>query len=549
MNKRLTILLIAAISFVLQAAAQDIRVEYLNPRTSSIRVMDTTKKYLLLPIEETAPECVVKVISDNRTISTLNIRLAKNTVDYLVPFSLTPFEEDGVLLDVVSPYSNDSPAYWAGQISLSDEFQISGCDRWRPSFHHTPPYAWMNDPNGMFFLDGVWHLYYQYGPYALVWNNMHWGHSTSTDLVNWKEEEIALYPDALGQIFSGSCVVDKNNTAGFGKGAIVAMYTTAGDVQRQNIAYSTDGGYTFTKYSHNPVLSADIPDFRDPNMFWNDRIGRWNLILAAGQEVRIYSSPDLKDWQEESRFGREYGAHGGVWECPDLIPVDGKWVLVCNINPGGPSGGSATQYFIGSFDGHQFKCEDEPDETKWMDYGKDHYATVSFSNAPDNRKTVIAWMSNWEYAAKVPTEQFRSANSIARDLFLYDADGETYVGCRPCHEYDGGVLNAILPDSDKTVKVRGSKEWVIYNDQGDKARIEYDEKTMTLSFTRTESGVTDFAASFPTTTVAPVHRKLKTIRIIVDNSSVEIFGNDGEVCLTNLVFPETPLTKIRTCKK
>ena len=549
MNKRLTSLLIAAISFALQAAAQDIRVEYLNPKTSSIMVIDTSKKYLLLPIEEAAPECVVKVISDNRTVSSLNIRLAKNAVDYHVPFSLAPFKEDGVLLDVVSPYSNDNPAYWTGQISLSDDFQISGHDNWRPSFHHTPAYAWMNDPNGMFFLDGVWHLYYQYGPYASVWNNMHWGHSTSTDLVNWKEEEIALYPDALGQIFSGSCVVDKNNTAGFGKGAIIAMYTTAGNAQRQNIAYSTDGGYTFTKYSHNPVLSADIPDFRDPNMFWNERIGKWNLILAAGQEVRIYSSPDLKDWQEESRFGREYGAHGGVWECPDLIPVDGKWVLVCNINPGGPSGGSATQYFIGSFDGHQFKCEDEPDETKWMDYGKDHYATVSFSNAPDNRKTVIAWMSNWEYADKVPTRQFRSANSIARDLFLYEADGETYVGCRPCHEYDGGVLNAIIPDSDKTVKVKGSKEWVIYNDRGDTALIKYDEKAMTLSFSRAESGVTDFSASFPTTTAAPVHRKLKNIRIIVDNSSVEIFGNDGEVCLTNLVFPESPLTKIRTYKK
>lgn len=533
------------------------------PQNTMVRVNEE-RKFLMLPIEESAPECDIRLLVDAQVTKTFNAHLALDRVDYYVPVELDCYKGHKVLLDVFSHDRNmhNQTSQWKGMITLSDEFDTTNKELWRPTFHHTPVYGWMNDPNGMFFDETTetWHLYYQWGPYGSMWNNMTWRHSSSKDLINWTDEGVAIESDAaMGQVFSGSCVVDKENSAGFGKGAVIALYTGAGESQRQCLAYSTDGGKTFTKYAGNPVLSAGIPDFRDPNMFWNESIKAWNLILAAGQEMRIYSSPNLIDWKEESRFGLGYGNHGGVWECPDLMQVKvldengkatgrEKWVLLCNINPGGPWGGSATQYFVGDFDGHQFMCEDEAYETKWMDYGKDHYATVSFSGAPDGRKTVLAWMSNWEYANQVPTKQFRSANSVARDLFLYEVDGETYLGSRPSQEYDGGVLNSILKGADQTIKVKGSGSWTVSNAKGEKVTIDYDAKAKTLKVIRTSSGVQSFAPSFPTVTTAPVHRPLTNIRVISDNASVEVFGNNGEVVLTNLVFPTAPLTKIKAVK-
>ncbi|MDY4916828.1 MAG: GH32 C-terminal domain-containing protein [Candidatus Cryptobacteroides sp.] len=410
----------------------------------------------------------------------------------------------------------------------------------------------MNDPNGMFYLDGEWHLYYQWGPYGSMWNNMTWAHSVSRDLIHWEHRPEVLKPDALGSIFSGSCVVDHNNTAGFGAGAVIALYTSAAEVQTQSLAYSTDGGNTFIKYEGNPILTADIADFRDPNMFWNDEIGKWNLILACGQEMRIYTSDNLIEWTEESRFGKSYGNHEGVWECPDLfkLPVEGtdqqKWVLICNINPGGPNGGSATQYFIGDFDGKKFTVDNVDryidGKALWQDYGKDHYAAVSFSNAPDGRHTMIAWMSNWEYANVVPTMQYRSANTIAREPFLYQVDGEIFLGSRPSPEYDGAGL-------DQTVKVKGSCQILLANQAGEQFAINYDQQTMTLSCDRSRSGQIDFSPHFNEVATAPVHRKLSSIRIFIDNSSIEVFGNNGEVCLTSLVFPFSPLSELIVNKR
>ena len=270
------------------------------------------------------------------------------------------------------------------------------------------------------------------GEYAL-------GHAISKDLIHWEHQPVAIAPDALGTIFSGSCVVDKDNTAGFGAGAIVAFYTSASDRQVQSMAYSLDNGRTFKKYDRNPILTSTQRDFRDPKVFWHKESNKWIMVLAVGQEMQLYSSPNLKDWTYESSFGEGQGAHAGVWECPDLIelPVKGtelkKWVLICNINPGGPFGGSATQYFVGTFDGKQFVNE-SPALTKWMDYGKDHYATVTWSNAPEDRKIALAWMSNWEYANNVPTSQYRSANSVPRDLALYTKNGQTYLSSTPSPE-------------------------------------------------------------------------------------------------------------------
>ena len=369
------------------------------------------QKCLLLPVQESAEIANIKVIADNKQVKAFNVKLAKDHVDYYVPLYMNEFAGlKGLALDihVNGDYSKEglnALTCWEN-MKFSDSFDMKNREQYRPVFHHTPVYGWMNDPNGMFYKDGVWNLYFQYNPYGSQWENMTWGHSTSTDLVHWKFQGAPIQPDAIGTIFSGSAVVDKNNTAGLGKGAVVALYTSAGENQTQSMAYSTDNGKTFTKYEGNPIITSTVPDFRDPHMFWNEDIKKWNMIMAVGQHMEIYSSDNLKDWKYESSFGEKYGNHGGVWECPDLMKMKvrgtgkEKWMLICNINPGGPSGGSATQYFIGDFDGHKFTCDSKPEVTKWMDYGKDHYATVSFDNAPNGRRVAIAWMSNWQYGAR-----------------------------------------------------------------------------------------------------------------------------------------------------
>ena len=552
------ILAIAAVFLCgLQLQAQTIDIEPLSNENTLVRIASSQQaRYLLLPIEEKAPEASVKIITGNSLARTINVRLALDAVDYYVPLDLHEWKDEDIkflihlFIDRTNGRDPKSEICWS-KMKLSDSFDTENREKFRPVYHHTPEYAWMNDPNGMFYLNGEWHLYYQWGPYGSMWNNMTWGHSVSSDLIHWEHRPEVLKPDALGAIFSGSCVVDHNNTAGFGKGAVIALYTSAGEVQSQSLAYSLDGGNTFTKYEGNPILTSDIVDFRDPNMFWNEEIGKWNLILACGQEMRIYTSDNLIDWKEESRFGKSYGSHDGVWECPDLfkLPVEGtdeeKWVLFCNINPGGPSGGSATQYFIGDFDGYKFTVDDVDryldGKALWQDYGKDHYATVSFSNAPDGRHTMIGWMSNWEYANIVPTMQFRSANTIARDPFLYKEDGKIYLGSRPAPEYDGANL-------DKTVKINGSCVIILANENGEEFVITYDQKAMTLSCDRSNCGKTDFSPHFKTVATAPVQRKLNSMRIFVDNSSIEVFGNNGEVCLTSLVFPSAPLTTLTTSK-
>ena len=352
---------------------------------------------------------------------------------------------------------------------------------------------------------------------------MTWGHSTSKDLIHWNYEGEAIERDAFGTIFSGSSVVDTSNTAGFGKGAIISYYTSAGQSQTQSMAYSTDNGKTFTKYAANPVLTSEIPDFRDPNIIWHEATKRWILILAEKTHVKFYSSTDLKNWTFESNFGEEYGNHDGVWECPDIFEINGKWFILLNINPGGPFGGSATQYFVGDFDGHKFTCEDEPTETKWLDYGRDHYATVSFNNAPDGRIVVIPWMSNWQYAAQVPTKQYRSANGIPRDLSSFDYKGETYLSVKPSKEVyaafskkaTGHLSNACRVD----VQLKGNATITLSNSKGEQVVISYNAKNEKISMDRTKSGEVGFSAEFPVVTTSPTYGKIKTLQIFIDSSA------------------------------
>lgn len=526
-------------------------------------------KYLLLPVEEKAEISHIKILMDNNVVKTLNVKLAQSNVDYYVPVDLSDYQGKPVCLDIHTNGEIHSHGALKGYacwklMKVSDTFDTTNREKWRPLYRHTPVYGWMNDPNGMFYKDGVYHLYYQYNPYGSQWENMTWRHSTSRDLINWTDEGVAIAPDALGTIFSGSSVVDHNNTAGFGKGAIVAFYTSAGESQTQSMAYSTDNGKTFKKYDRNPILTSNVPDFRDPKVIWHRESNRWVMVLAVGQEMQFFSSTNLKDWTYESSFGKTYGNHDGVWECPDLmkLPVRGtnkeKWMLICNINPGGPFGGSATQYFIGDFDGKTFTCEDDPAETKWMDYGKDHYAAVTFDNAPDGRHILMAWMSNWQYANQVPTKQYRSANAIPCDLDLFEYKGETYVGRIPSKELMALRGKVVLKTSaakpkafnagkgvyEVVVKFKatsnGKSILVLSNKKGERVEMVYDMKAQTLSVDRTKSGETAFSNDFGVVTTAPVPGTIKTLRIFVDKSSVEVVDAEGKVSLTNIVFPNEP---------
>lgn len=553
-------------------AQQNDNIHFLSPAHAMV-MAEQGSKYLLLPVEEKADICHIRVNANGKLEQTLNVRLAVDNIDYYVPLDLSSYKDKGVVLDIHNNGNNRNEgalkefACWKN-LKYTDTFDTSNREKFRPTYHHTPVYGWMNDPNGLFYKDGEWHLYYQHNPYGSQWENMHWSHSVSRDLMTWEDCGEALAPDGLGTIFSGCCVVDNDNTAGLGNGAIIAFYTSAGENQTQCMAYSTDNGQTFTKYQGNPVITSNVPDFRDPHVFWHKETARWIMILAAGQEMNIYSSADLKSWKYESAFGHGYGNHDGVWECPDLmkLPVAGtdkeKWMLVCNINPGGPSGGSATQYFTGEFDGHKFVCDTKPEVTKWMDYGKDHYAAVTFDNAPGNRHVIIAWMSNWQYANQVPTMQYRSGNSIARDLHLYEHNGDTFVGVVPSKEVDAKRGKAVVKNFSGKKKtfdaVDGAYEMVLnlsarpktpltltlQNAKGEKVSMTYNAAEDTFSMDRTQSGETSFSDAFAAVTTAPVNGEMRMLRLFFDKCSIEAFDGEGKMAMSNLVFPSEPYNTI-----
>ena len=517
--------------------------------------VNTQKRYILLPIEEKENETTIKVIKDSHSMQDIKVRLATGKPDYFVPLDISKFGKDGKVLLDFSFQGNyrtvgNIEDYSCWQLMKeSDTFDTTNREAYRPVYHHTPLWGWMNDPNGLFYKDGVWNLYYQYNLYGSTWENMTWGHATSRDLVHWQYEGTPIEPDDLGTIFSGSAIVDSSNTAGFGKNAIVAMYTSAAESQTQSLAYSNDGGKTFTKYSGNPTLTAKEPDFRDPKMIWNEATKEWNLVMATGQKMNFYSSKDLKNWKYESSFGEGYGCHKGVWECPDLIEMaNGKWVLFCNINPGGPYGGSATQYFVGQWDGHKFTCESKPEVTKWMDYGKDHYATVTFSGAPNGRHVALAWMSNWQYAAVVPTHQYRSSNSVPRDLGIFTEGGEDYVSVKPSPEVlkafnkpAAGISEACMVE---VSRLRPNATIELSNGKGERVVMRYNASEQSFSFDRLKSGQTDFSDVFASVTTAPTHGKVSRVLIFIDKSSIEVFDADGKFALTNLVFPTSPYNRL-----
>ncbi len=458
-----------------------------------------------------------------------------------------------------------------GQAGKPGNGKYANDETYRPAYHFSAPAGWINDPNGLVYQNGEYHLYYQHNPDSTVWGPMHWGHAVSRDLVTWKHLPIALEPDALGTIFSGSAIIDEHNTADFGRDALIAVYTSAGGVQQaQSVAASLDGGRTFTKYTGNPVLpyNTNYRDFRDPKVFWHDATSKWIMALATGGTISLYGSPDLKEWEKLSEFGEGVGAHYGVWECPDLFPLEWnggtKWVLLVSLGSI-PNVGTATQYFIGDFDGTTF-CADNLPYPLWIDYGRDNYAGVTWNNTPDGRRLFIGWMSNWYYANNVPSVKFRGAMTLVRELSLAHngkhlvvrsypvAESETLkkksrkfknIDCNGRHTIESlcpgnrGVYvveMTIIPESARKFG------FTLLNGKGEKLVYTFNLQNKKLEIDRPSSGFVDFHDYFASPVIsAPLAEKdAYRISLYIDKASSELFVNGGEVVSTNIVFPTAP---------
>lgn len=473
---------------------------------------------------------------------------------------------------------------------------------YRPQFHFSPDSMWMNDPNGMVYYAGEYHLFYQFYPDSNVWGPMHWGHAISTDLVHWEHLPIALYPDSLGYIFSGSAVVDHNNTSGLGKNGhppLVAIFThhdpigaeaQNGQFQYQSIAYSNDKGRTWTKYAGNPVIPnpGNQPDFRDPKVIWDEDSEQWIMVFAVKDYSTFWGSKDLIHWQHLSDFGREYGSHGGVWECPDFFPLqveetgETKWVLLQSIGSGGPNGGSGTQYFVGDFDGTQFVLDPkfEPlvknQQPVWLDCGRDNYAGVTWSDIPstDGRRLFIGWMSNWDYAQVVPTTAWRSASTLPRKLSLHFQDHTYQLRSFPVQELrkirqqhiplepttidsvldlhthfgEGPVLaelNLLFDLSQSQADTFGIE---LASPAGDSYILGYVSGGNHFISNRTRAGSNQFSDKFAAKVhVAPRLKDSNELRLTLylDLSSAELFADQGQVVMTDIFFPKEDFNQLR----
>ena len=599
------------------AFAQKMNIEHKGD-TTIVKVENPTK-YLLLPIQEEKDEAQVILSTGDKEDTWMDVRLAQNGVDYFVPFSLEKNAAGKSVkgnVAIVKILGLKKDALAVNLMKLSNTFDTTNTDYYRPSYHFTPLYGWMNDPNGMVYKDGEYHLYFQYNPYGSKWGNMHWGHAVSKDLVHWEHLDPAIARDPVGHIFSGSSVLDKKNTAGFGKNAIIAIYTnnSVNHDEVQCLAYSNDNGRTFTKYEGNPVLTPfdGLKDFRDPKVFWYEKGKCWYMIVSADKEMRLYKSKNLKKWNYVSAFGKGIGQQPCQYECPDFfqLPVNGdkkkmKWVMTMNINPGCWFGGSATEYFVGDFDGKNFTCPDAHD-VKWLDWGKDHYATVTFSNTGD-RVLGITWMSNWQYANLTPFKQNRGANGLPRELKLYEKNGKYYISEDVAPEVyalrkdtknvaDASVAGekmlagvaanmegAFEIEADVTPDANGIAGIEISNNKRERTMIYFDMKQGKVVMDRTESGLTDFGKQsvphdielawdkqlaaegkeparitnsinykndFALATWAPLSlcedgKKTYHVDIFVDKSSVELFVDGGRIAMTNLVFPVAPYENVK----
>ncbi|MDR2809824.1 MAG: glycoside hydrolase family 32 protein [Tannerellaceae bacterium] len=467
-------------------------------------------------------------------------------------------------------------------------------EQYRPQIHFTPLSGWMNDPNGMVYHDGEYHLFYQHNPFGKQWGNMSWGHAISTDLMHWKHQPVALSPDSLGYIFSGSAVVDRNNTSGLGvdgQSPLVAFFTYhnmdiekngGANMQTQGLAFSNDKGRTWIKYDGNPVIeNPGIRDFRDPKVFRHEKSGQWIMLLAAGQVIQFWVSPNCLDWTYLSEFGKDAGNHDGVWECPDLFPLrvrntgENKWVLIVNVNPGGPAGGSAAQYFVGGFDGKKFTSDQKMPQ--WVDYGKDNYAGVTWSNTPDNRRIFLGWMNNWQYAGKEPTLTWSGAATFPRELGLVK-DSSTYLlTSTPVNEINAIrgktfhtkqltieetlsisdslpfrvsplEIKLIFDNSNTNREESNSEKYGIClkNRKGEYISVGYNRMEKFFYIDRTNATGATFSDKFAGIHNMPCEPKEPTVdwHLIIDECSLEFFAAGYRVVMTDVFYPSEPFDTI-----
>ncbi len=546
-------LLLFGLLCIVASCAPRIGIQHLDEQTTRIETawcVDT----LWLPIEENGNRAILIAEGEGCNPTPMKVRLAHEKVDYFMPFVMSGVEAlriEGLAREAIC---------WQNLTTKRPPIENCG----RQKIHFSPLRGWINDPNGMFYHNGEWHLFYQYNPYGAKWDNMSWGHAVSRNLCDWEHLPTVLYPDSLGAIYSGSAVVDKDNTAGFGKGAVVAIYTSAKKKQqRQSIAYSLDGGVSFTKYEGNPVLTSTRRDFRDPKVFWHTPTERWIMVLAAGNAMEIFSSTNLREWHFESRCGEEWGYHTGYWECPDLFELPykegSKWVLLCST-PIPQKGGSSVQYFVGDFDGHNFTpLNPRKDEAHMLNYGRDYYAAVSWSGVEESRRVIIGWQNNWRYARDLPTNGFRGYMTIPHQLHLTEWCGEPILVATPADELlsigkevynQATALTSEQPLVWERTKcdepliinigIEDNKADIVglrlYNECGEGVDMRFDFKRGVFTVDRTKSGSVDFHAEFASVSEAPLSTDSEqNATIFVDSNSVECYTNIA--ALSNLLFP------------
>ena len=571
--------------------------------TIAIQITSPTK-YLLLPIQEDQPEVWVKLNTGHDQEDVwMDVRLARESIDYYVPFALT--EGENARVDVM--HLPAEAVAWQN-FQLADTFDTTNKEYYRPQYHFTPAYGWMNDPNGMTYFNGEYHLFFQFNPYGSKWGNMHWGHAVSKDMIHWQQLDPAIARDQYGQIFSGSSYIARlpqgaEGTDPFlaetlvpGNGTegdfMVAYYTSENNnlerilQEQQSYAISTDGGRTYRKYGEPRLASNGPRDFRDPKLFWNSQRNEWGMIVSADKEMQFYGSKNLRDWNYLSAFGDGYGVQPRQFECPDffVLPVESdepskdnkmmkaKWVMIVNVNPGCWFGGSASQYFTGEFDGTNFVCDNPKETVKWLDWGKDHYAAVTFSCEPQGRIISIPWMSNWQYANDLPTQQYRSQMGMARQLFAFQVGKEVYVGQRPVDEMKSILKPASIELSADTIKLgnedapvcidldmKNGSAFTLSNDDDECIYIACRGGRILMD--RQKSGIIptkDFASEtwspvpelgINSGTWAPVEelcgkKDSYHVQLWLDRCSVEMFVDGGKISMTNLVFPKTPYNKV-----
>lgn len=536
--------------------------------------LQITQSTLLLPIDDCLQENKIELIDiNNEVILAFNAKLTTSKPHYYTPIDVTKYIGQQITIKVQDTLLQDTLAQ---NITQDKSYNYLHNEEHRPIYHFSSPFGWINDPNGLFYDKGKFHLYFQYNPYGVKWGNMSWGHASSSNLIHWKNHQTALLPNELGDIFSGSIVIDKQNTAGFGENAICAFYTSATDKQVQSLAYSTDNGMTFTNYEHNPILvDENYKDFRDPKLFWHQETNKWIMSLATGQTITFYGSTNLKEWSRLSEFGQGIGNHDGVWECPDLFQVannkDSKWVLFVSINPGGPNGGNATQYFIGEFDGITFTPDDIP-YPLWIDYGRDNYAGVTWHNNPRKKPKYIGWMSNWDYANDIPTKHFKNAMTLPRTIELANNGKHFYLKNYPVKEVKelrvekvdistqllqkSLNINNFLEDNNGAYEilidfaiVENSTSKVVLtlsNHESEKLTFSLNLHKETLTVDRSESGNISFSDKFANTKIiAPLVKEQKyQLKLFIDKASAELFVNKGKLAITNTIFPSEPYNNI-----